>query len=237
VSEGPSNEGFIDPNARLLASVIPPPPPAFRQRVLQRLRGSRIDLRGVVDWSRSREGRSCFLVALAAAALAVVLHRSEPTSFARTTSAITREAQSASALFVKRESVRPAPRPLADAPTVPSPRKPIAASDTRLAAIADGVRSEPPEPSSEPEVGVSVPGGNPKREAQLRRGSARGERHASAAKKSRKKLEKRKAKRKAAARASARARRAKSKPTKASSPLRAWIASHSRDESSNSKQR
>jgi hypothetical protein len=237
VSELPSQEGFIDPNARLLASVIPPPPPSFWQRVKRAVREGRIDLRSIGSWTRSREGRSCFLVALAAAALAVVLHRSEPTSFARTASAISRETRSESALVAKSESVRPALRPalrpLADVPpparSAPELARSANSANTERAHGADGERAEPAKQSSERNPSASASRTKSKREAQARR-SARGDRHASAAKKSRKKIEKRKAKRKSVARASARSRRAKSKPTKASTPLRAWIASRSRDD-------
>jgi hypothetical protein len=83
VSSEPSSPGFVDANARLLASVIPPAPPTLRARMGRFIATRRSgDLSGVVRWSRSREGRACFLAALAGVGLTLALYRSESSSAA-----------------------------------------------------------------------------------------------------------------------------------------------------------
>jgi hypothetical protein len=143
VSPNPSSDRFIDPNERLLASTVPPPPPSRGERIRQALGQLRWrDLQRIPAWFHSREGHSCVLAALAGAALMLGFYRSEAASAASTAlAALQRTEVRSTPPVVERASVLPEPRALAAREPV-SPLPPI----TRVADLAD---VEPPVTSGE----------------------------------------------------------------------------------------
>jgi hypothetical protein len=170
------------------------------------------DVRRIVRWSRSREGRNCFIAALLAGLL-LGFYRNEPWSVASTADAASQVSTPANVL-AERASVRP----LSPAP-IPRPSPPAPA------------RSAPPASPERAVASDSVPGVEPRPPAP-RKGSARAaDRRLSAAKK--KLGKKRRAKRLAKARAAKRgARHAKAERATKPGPLNAWIAARSRSEDS-----
>jgi hypothetical protein len=134
VSPSPSSDRFIDPNERLLASTVPPPPPSRGDRIRQAIRQLRWrDLQRIPAWFHSREGHSCVLAALAGAALMLGFYRSEAASAASTAlAALQRTEVRSTPPVVERASVLPEPRALAAREPV-SPLPPI----THVADLAD----------------------------------------------------------------------------------------------------
>lgn len=226
MSSEPSSPEFIDPNARLLASVIPPAPPTLRARAARFITTRRSgDLRSVVRWSRSREGRACFLAALAGVALTLGFYRSESSSAASAGPAVS-HARPSTAVPAS-AGVRS--EPLALTPTATS--APTAAGANEAAALAPATRDD----VADDVVDDAAP-------AALRDASDAvrpSPRKTASAKSKVKKASKhsRKAKRQSAARASSRGRRAKSQRTTATGPLAAWLATQRSKEASSSKRR
>jgi hypothetical protein len=231
VSSEPSSPGFVDPNARLLASVIPPAPPTLRARAARFVTTRRSgDLRSVVSWSRSREGRACFLAALAGVALTLGFYRSEASSAASAGPAP--HHGRASATLAPSASVRS--EPLALTPTATSAPTAAGADETAALAVAavddaadDGVDDAAPAPAlgdvSDPSDAVRSA---PRKAASAKSKGKKAGKHS------------RKAKRQSVAKASSRGgRRAKSQRTTATGPLAAWLATQRSKEASSSKRR
>jgi hypothetical protein len=225
VSSEPSSPGYVDPNARLLASVIPPAPPTLGARAARFITTRRSgDLRSVVRWSRSREGRACFLAALAGVALTLGFYRSESSSAAsagptpRLVGPVTTPASSA--------SVRS--QPLALTPTATS--APTAAANERAASASAVVGDAADDLAPETALGDASDAVPPAaRKAAGAKGKSKGKK---ASKHSRK------AKRQSVARGSSRARRRpKAQRTVATGPLAAWLSTQRSKEASSSKRR
>jgi hypothetical protein len=226
VSSEPSSPGFIDPNARLLASVIPPAPPTLRARAARFITTRRSgDLRSVVRWSRSREGRACFLAALAGVALTLGFYRSEASSAASAGPA-TSHARPSTAVPAS-ASVRS--EPLALTPTATS--APTTADANEAGALAPATRDDAaddvvddaaPAVLGDASAAVRPP---PRKTASAKSKVKKASKHS------------RKAKRQSVARASSRSRRAKSQRTTATGPLAAWLATQRSKEASSSKRR
>jgi hypothetical protein len=231
VSSEPSSPGYVDPNARLLASVIPPAPPTLGARAARFITTRRSgDLRSVVRWSRSREGRACFLAALAGVALTLGFYRSESSSAAsagptpRLVGPVTTPASSA--------SVRS--QPLALTPTATS--APTAAANERAASASAVVGDAADDPAPEMALGDASDAVPPA----ARKAAGAKSKSKSKSKSKGKKASKhpRKAKRQSVARGSSRAgRRAKAQRTVATGPLAAWLSTQRSKEASSSKRR
>jgi type IV secretory pathway VirB10-like protein len=228
VSSEPSSPGFIDPNARLLASVIPPAPPTLRARAARFITTRRSgDLRSVVRWSRSREGRACFLAALAGVALTLGFYRSESSSAASAGPAASHGRPSTA--LPASASVRS--KPLALTPTATSASTAAAANETAALAppalddAADDVADDAAPAAALGDASEAVRPA-PRKTASAKRKGKKASKHS------------RKAKRQSAARASSRgSRRAKSQRTTATGPLAAWLATQRSKEASSSKRR
>lgn len=232
-----SSPGYIDPNARLLASVVPPPPPTLRARATRFITTRRSgDLRTVVRWSSSREGRACFLAALAGVALTLGFYRSEASSAASAGPA-PRQALP-SDMAATNASVRS--EPLALTPAAPAtPAAARADEGVTLAAAAVGDRADDgvddAEPLNDPATAFvdTNDASDALRPAPRKATSAKGKGKA-------KKVSKhsRKAKRLAATRAASRtARLAKGQRATAAGPLAAWLSTQRSKEASSSKRR
>lgn len=222
MSSEPSSPGYVDPNARLLASVIPPAPPTLGARAARFITTRRSgDLRSVVRWSRSREGRACFLAALAGVALALGFYRSESSS-AASAGPSPRLVPPATTLAAS-ASVRS--EPLALTPTVTS--APTAGAK-ETAALATAVAGDAAERAID-DASNAMPPAPRKAAGAKSKGKSKGKkasRHS------------RKAKRQSVARASSRGgRRAKAQRTVATGPLAAWLATQRSKEASSSKRR
>jgi hypothetical protein len=227
VSSEPSSPGYVDPNARLLASVIPPAPPTLGARALRFITTRRSgDLRSVVRWSRSREGRACFLAALAGVALTLGLYRSESSS-AASAGPTPRLVQPATAL-ASSASLRS--EPLALTPTATS--APTAAAKEKATPTTAGLGDAADDLAAEmaPDDASDAAPPAPRKTAGAKSKSKNKGKKAS--------KHSRKAKRQSVARASSRAgRRAKAHRTAATGPLAAWLATQRSKEASSSKRR
>jgi hypothetical protein len=210
VSPPPPSQASVDPNERLLASVIPPPPASLWVR-LRQVWPSKVA--NIVRWSGSREGRNCFFAALAGAALVIGFHRSEASSAASPADALERPPPSAP--LTRRASIHSEPHAL-----VPPTQK--------AASSSPAARPEEPAGVERSLTSIAVEDAEDAPGAAIESASSRAAQHRVSSTKSlaRKKIEKRKvAKRKSArnkhkakratvARASGRAtRRAKSQRT------------------------
>jgi hypothetical protein len=191
------------------------------------------DLRTVVRWSSSREGRACFLAALAGVALTLGFYRSEASSAASAGPAPRHGLPSAAT--VASTSVRS--EPLALTPTTPAPAAARADDAVTLAAAAVGdaadvaVDGVAPLDDAAPALDDSKDARDALRPAPRKAASAKGK-----GKKASK--HSRKAKRLAATRAASRsARRAKSQRATAAGPLAAWLSTQRSKETASSKRR
>ncbi|HTV22993.1 MAG TPA: hypothetical protein VMG12_30090 [Polyangiaceae bacterium] len=231
MSSEPSNDRYVDPNARLLASTIPPPPPTLRERVAGFVTTRRpSDLTRIAQWSRSREGRSCFLAALAAVALTLGFYRSEASSAASAGPAAPMRIAPASASPAASASVRS--EPLALTPTAPTPsataRAPEGNIDTAAAVSSDAVDDAPPATA----LGDATDDADDSARPAPRRSSASKSHGKKATKQARK------TKRQAVAKGSTRGRQsAKSQRPTAAGPLAAWLATQRSKDTSATKRR
>jgi hypothetical protein len=220
----------VDPNARLLASVIPPAPPTLRARAARFITRRRSgDLRSVVRWSRSREGRACFLAALAGVALTLGFYRSESSSAASAGPAPrhARPSTLATSAGVRSEPLALTPT-AATAPAAARANEMPALTTTAVDRAADGVVGDAaPTPALDDASDASdAVRSAPRKAASAKSKGKRIAKHS------------RKAKRQSAARTASRGgRRAKSQRTAATGPLAAWLATQRSKEASSSKRR
>jgi len=228
VSSEHSSSGFVDPNARLLASVVPPPPPTLRSRLagFVSTRNSS-DVRRIVRWARSREGRSCFIAALAGVALTLGFYRSEASSAASAGPALAPLAGRGATPLVGGPSVRSEPLALTPTSAVATGPAPAPALATSTAVRSDAVAAVDAATS---EAALDE-GGATDRPSPRKAASSRG--HGKKATKAA-----RKAKRQSVAKGSSRnARRLKAQRATSAGPLAAWLATQRSKEASASKLR
>ena len=231
MSSEPSSDRYVDPNARLLASVIPPPPPTLRARLARFVTARRSsDLKRIARWSRSREGRSCFFAALAGVALTLGFYRSEASSAASAGPAgTTVRLPAASAPVAAGTNVRS--EPLALTPTAPMPSaaapSPEAIIETAAAVAGDAVEDRAPASAlADAEHADDSAGLTPRRASASKGSGKKAAKHA------------RKTKRQALANRSARGgRRAKAQRATAAGPLAAWLATQRSKDASSAKRR
>jgi len=239
----------MDPNAQLLASVIPPAPPSTWQRIARSMAQLRApSLRSIMRWSRSREARDCALAALATAALVVFFYRSEASSVASTRATAAPHPPAAPAARAEQASLRLRP----PAPEVLAAGVPSAPAAARLAQTSEDDAMPSADNSSADNSSEDVPSADasstdvPRAAPATTRGksSARSAKQRSRADKKyskKKKLAKgkHKSKRTYAARPSTRSGRlAKKQRVATPGPLGAWLATRSRaDEASAVKRR
>jgi hypothetical protein len=210
-----------------LASVIPPAPPTLGARAARFITTRRSgDLRSVVRWSRSREGRACFLAALAGVALTLGFYRSESSSAA--SAAPTPRPVRPATTLASSASVRT--EPLALTPTATSAPTPAANERAASAsAVMGDAADDPPSEMALNDASDAVPPAARKAAGAKNKGKTKSKK---ASKHSRK------AKRQSVARASSRAgRRAKAQRTVATGPLAAWLATQRSKEASSSNRR
>jgi hypothetical protein len=227
VSSEHSSSEFVDPNARLLASVVPPPPPTLRARVagFVSTRNSG-DVRRIVRWSRSREGRSCFIAAIAGVALTLGFYRSEASSAASAGPALAPQVGREATPLVGGPNVHSEPLALTPTSTVANPPEPAraAANVPSTAAASDAVGDTAPEAALADADGTERP--TPRKAASSK---SHGKKATKAA---------RRAKRQSVAKGSSRnPRRVKAQRATSAGPLAAWLATQRSKEASASKLR